>query len=479
MSSVDPLAAEVVVVPTTGLGNQAYLVGQGDSAVAIDVPRDAWRIAQVAEARGWRITHALETHVHNDYLSGARELRRSHRARIVAPAAGRYRFAHEGAGDGFRLDLANGGLVARATPGHTPEHLSWELQDGNGRPRSLFSGGSLLISGVGRTDLLGAMRTAELTRAQFHSMRRLAELPDAVVVYPTHGAGSFCVAGADDVPGASTIGALRTWNAAFAATDEASFSAELAAGRTRYPSYYRRMAPLNRRGPRLLGGSRSPRPLSVAQVMAAAASGVRVVDVRDRRAFAERHIDGALNVELGDSLSAYLGWLLPIDAPVCLVVDEPAQEVIAADELLRIGYDHVIGHLDGGVDAWSAAGGGIGSYPTSAWRELSSVAARGGDGVGRILDVRQPYEWAEGAIPGSRLVFVADLPQQLAGLERDREWLVACRTGIRAAIAASLLDAAGIPVRPVVDGGVPSLPPGRLQPMAQPRVRSDATTERE
>jgi hydroxyacylglutathione hydrolase len=479
MRSVHPLAAEVVVVPTTGLGNQAYLVGQGDSAIAIDVPRDAWRIAQVAEARGWRITHALETHVHNDYLSGARELRRRHHARIVAPAAGRYRFAHEAAGDGFRLDLAHGGLVARATPGHTLEHLSWELQDGSGRPLSLFSGGSLLISGVGRTDLLGAAQLDELTRAQFHSMRRLAELPDAVVVYPTHGAGSFCAAGGDDGPGALTIGALRTQNAAFAATDEAAFDRELAAGRTRYPSYYRRMAALNRRGPRLLGSAPVAKPRSVSEVAGARAAGVTIVDVRDRSTFAACHIAGSWNVEFGDSLSAYLGWLLPFDAPICLVVDDPAQEVAVAEELLRIGYEHVLGHLEGGIDAWLAAGGETGTYATSTWQELSSVAAHGRAVATRILDVRQPYEWAEGAIAGSRLVFVADLPQQLASIERDREWLVACRTGIRAAIAASLLDAAGIPVRPVVDGGIPSLPPGQLLPMAEPRGRSVAAIERE
>ncbi len=148
---------QVVAVPTASLGNSTYLVGHGDVAVAVDVPRDAWRVAQVAEAHGWRITHAVETHVHNDYLSGARELRRSHGTRIVAPARGRYRFSHHAADEGFCLDLDDGALVARATPGHTPEHLSWELQDGSGRPTALFSGGSLLIAGVGRTDLLGSV----------------------------------------------------------------------------------------------------------------------------------------------------------------------------------------------------------------------------------------------------------------------------------------------------------------------------------
>ena len=200
----------------------------------------------------------------------------------------------------------------------------------------------------------------------------------------------------------------------------------------------------------------------------ARAAGVQLVDVRDRSAFAAGHIAGSWNVELGDSLSAYLGWLLPFDAPICLVVDEPVQEVAVATELARIGFDHVIGHLDGGMDAWRAAGGETSTYATSTWRELASVAAQGGTVETPILDVRQPHEWVEGAIPGSRLIFVADLPQQLGSLDREREWLVACRTGVRAAIAASLLDAAGIPVRPVVDGGIPSLPPDQLQPLGRP-----------
>lgn len=455
---------DVVVIPTPGLGNSTYLVGAGDAAVVIDAPRDSWRIEEVAERRGWRITHAIETHVHNDYLSGALELRRSQQAIIVAPAQGRYQFTHVPAADGFSLDLASGGLVALATPGHTPEHLSWELRDGQGRPRALFSGGSLLIGGVGRTDLLGEGRRAELTEAQFGTMRRLAELPDDVRVHPTHGSGSFCVAGDPDMPGRSTVGALRRWNPAFAAPDLAAFERELATGRTRYPAYYRRMAPLNRRGPRLLGGPPLPRPLTVWQVAEARMSGVWIIDVRDRYAFAERHIAGSWNIELGDSLSAYVGWLLPFDAPICLVVDGPAQEVEALDELLRIGYDHVVGHLHGGMDAWVASGGETRSYGTAGWEELRPSRHEPLDEATHILDVRQPYEWQTGAIPGSTHIFVADLPAALAGLDREGRWLVACRTGVRAAIAASILDASGISARPVVDGGVPALPPEELEP---------------
>jgi hydroxyacylglutathione hydrolase len=448
---------DVAVIPTPGLGNSTYLVAVDARAVAIDVPRDAWRIHDAAEQRGWRITHVLETHVHNDYLSGARELAATHGATIVAPGEGDYGFDHTPARDAFELDLGGAGLVARATPGHTPEHLSWELQDGDGRPTTLFSGGSLLIGGVGRTDRLGRARLDEMTAAQFRTMRRLDQLPDEVVVRPTHGAGSFCVAGNVDISGDATIGALRRWNSAFAAADLPAFEAELAAGRTLYPFYYRRMAPLNRRGARLLGGPPQAHGMTAQEFAAARAAGTWIVDVRDRWAFADCHVKGAWNIEAGDAFAAYAGWLLPYDAPICVVVDSPEQEVDVRDELSRIGYDHVLGHLAGGMDAWLAVGGETSSYETASWEELRTTDP------GRVLDVRQPYEWREGAIPGSTRVFVADLPGALDALADGSGYLVACRTGVRAAIAASLLDAAGIEVRAVVDGGVPALPPNELE----------------
>jgi glyoxylase-like metal-dependent hydrolase (beta-lactamase superfamily II) len=456
-------AFDVAVVPTPGLGNNAYLVASDGVAAAIDPPRDAWRMAEVAEVRGWRIRHVLETHVHNDYLSGARELRRRVGAAIVAPTRGGYRFAHHAAHDGFRIELGDIGVFARTTPGHTPEHVSWEVIARDG-PAALFSGGSLLVGGVGRTDLLGEVRTDELTEAQFHSMERLAELPDSVVVYPTHGAGSFCVSREAEGPASATIGALRRWNAAFAAPDLAAFERELETGRTRYPDYYRRMASLNRRGPRMAETAHRPRPLSPEDLRNAREAGAWVIDVRDRWAFAERHVAGSMNVELGDDLAAYVGWLVPFDSPICLVVDDPAQEVEASLELMRIGYDHVLGHLRGGVAAWESVAGETSSFETTGWEELRSAAAGEGVGPSRILDVRQPYEWAQGAIPDSRRIFVADLPAEVDSLERDVPWIVACRTGVRAAIAASILDAAGIPATPVADGGVPALPSAELTP---------------
>ena len=202
--------------------------------------------------------------------------------------------------------------------------------------------------------------------------------------------------------------------------------------------------------------------MTVTEVRDARAASVWLIDVRDRWAFAERHVKGSWNIELGDSLSAYAGWLLPFDAPVCLVVDDPVQETEAADELRQIGFDHVIGHLHGGLDAWVASNGETGSYATASWEALRGWAAGSEGRADRILDVRQPYEWADGVIADSRRTFVADVPGAAPSMDRDTPWLVACKTGVRATIAASVLDAAGIPAVPVVDGGVPALRPEEL-----------------
>ncbi len=452
-------------IPTPGLGNSSYLLASGGEALVVDPPRDAWRIAARAEERGWRLRHVLETHVHNDYLSGGRELARSHGAQIVAPARGRFRYRHTAADEAFAVDLGEVRVVARATPGHTPEHLSWEVQGADGQVRAMFTGGSLLMGGVGRTDLLGPRHTAELTRAQHASMERLRELPDEVAVLPTHGAGSFCVAGSADGAPTSTIGALRRWNPAFAAESFAAFEAIVAAGRTRHPAYYRHMAPGNRRGPRVLGGPPDVAALSVDEVAGARLAGARLVDIRPRTRFAPLHVQGALNVDLDESFVAYVGWLVPFDAPLVLVADGPTDAREAAVELLRIGYDRVLGHLAGGTDAWAAAGRPTGSYPTLAARDVARERRSGADP--RILDVRQPYEWAEGAVPGSTRIFVGDVPASLArlrsGADAAAPWTVMCRGGTRAGVAASVLDAAGIPVRLVVEGGVPSLPEEMLE----------------
>jgi hydroxyacylglutathione hydrolase len=457
---MEPVDLELFV--TRGLGDSSYLLASGREAVLVDPQRDAWRFIAAAEAKGWRIVRVLETHVHNDYLSGALETRAATGAEIVAPARGRYEFEHLGVDDGDRIELGGYVLTALATPGHTPEHLTWLVSEvgaapgPDGAPETIaaFTGGSLLSGSVGRTDLLGPALAAALTLDQQRSLRRLAQLPDSVLILPTHGAGSFCSAGPVARARTTTIGDEKAHNQTFAGidADEATFRDQLLGGLGLVPAYYAHMAAINRRGPRILRGYRRPPGLDPAAVDAAvaAAGGATLVDGRSRTAFAAGHVPGSINIELDETFGAYVGWLVPFGAPLVLVLPEPADPSLeeATTQLLRIGYERVLGWLEGGVEAWAAAGRELASYPITT---MDAVNA-GQEPV--ILDVRQPIEWRDdGSIPGSQQIFVADLPARLAEIPADRPVTVLCRSGARAAIAASLLDAAGRDVRLVARGG--------------------------
>ncbi len=454
----DP-ALELDVFVTPGLGDNSYLLASGDEAVVVDPQRDAWRFLEVAMTRGWSIRAVLETHVHNDYASGAHEIRAATGADLVVPAAGRYTFDHRPAEDGFELTLGDLALVARATPGHTPEHIAWEVCGPDAAPRAVFTGGSLLVGSAGRSDLLGTDVAEGLAREQFRSIQRLAALPDDVRVLPTHGAGSFCVAaGSTGEARTSTIGAERFANPAVWGADEDAFVRGHLSGLPAYPAYYRHMAPLNRAGAPVLGGLPPLASLAVDEVAAALEEGAWIVDARERHAFAAGHIPGSLNVELADSFAAYVGWAVPFGVPIVLVLPEPPERpaTTAVTQLLRIGWDRVHGVLDGGVAAWMATGRPTRAYPTASMRDLHRERVERGNHV-PVLDTRQEPEWrTQPGVPDARRIFVGDLParlDELAAASSAEETWVYCATGYRAAVAASLLDRAGIPVRLVARGG--------------------------
>jgi glyoxylase-like metal-dependent hydrolase (beta-lactamase superfamily II)/rhodanese-related sulfurtransferase len=449
---------ELDVIVTVELGDTSYLLISEGEAALVDPQRDAWRFVAAAEARRATIRHVLETHVHNDYVSGALEARAATGAQIAAPADGGYAFPHHAIAEGDEIHVGALTLTAWHTPGHTPEHTSYVVRAGGADdPVAVFTGGSMIVGAAGRTDLLGLDHTDELSRAQFHSLGRLAGLPDAVRVLPTHGAGSFCSAGSGGGARTSTIGAERLGNEALAITGEDDFVRLRTHELPRHPSYYRFMAPINRAGPAVVGRLPAVPALDVGEVERLAASGTRVVDTRDRGAFAEAHITGSVNVELGGSFSAYVGWLFTPDQPLVLVVPEPAEASAerAATQLFRIGFEGIVGYLAGGLDVWRAEDRPVSWYGLASVEELCREAH--GEAPPFVLDVRQPVEHREGMFAGSHGLFVADLPGRLDEVPRDREAWVVCASGLRASVAASLLDAAGRPVRLVAERGVTDL----------------------
>jgi hydroxyacylglutathione hydrolase len=255
------------VLTTPGLGDNSYLVSSGTEAAAIDPQRDVARLLDAAEARGVRIRYVVETHVHNDYVSGASELRAAVGAQVVGPARSGYEFPHEPLDDGDELAVGDLTLVGMATPGHTPEHTSYLLREaGFSTPSAVFSGGSLIVGSAGRTDLLSAETTQSLTKQQFRTMMRFAELADDVMLLPTHGAGSFCASTPPGKQRTSSIGAERFGNPALTVVDEALFVRQQLDGLAAYPDYYAYLAPINRAGAAVFGDVPIPQPRSAEEV---------------------------------------------------------------------------------------------------------------------------------------------------------------------------------------------------------------------
>jgi glyoxylase-like metal-dependent hydrolase (beta-lactamase superfamily II)/rhodanese-related sulfurtransferase len=441
------------VLVTPGLGDSGYVLVSGDEAVVVDPQRDARRFLDAAASHGARIRHVLETHVHNDYVTGALEIREAAGAAVAGPASAGYAFAFTPMEDGTELVVGDLTLTAIATPGHTPEHTAYAVADaGSSTPTAIFSGGSLIVGSAGRTDLLGADRAEELARAQFHSLRRLASFPDATAVLPTHGAGSFCATAPPGERRTSSIGTERAENPALGVTDEAGFLRQQLAGLDRYPAYYAHIAPINRAGPEVLGGVPIPPARTVDDIVAAMGHGAWLVDGRGGDAFAEAHVPGSLNVPLEDTFASYVGWLVPFGAPVVLLAPDPAGLVEASTQLFRIGVAP-IAHLEGGLEAWRAAGRATASYPTIDVAGLVAELEAGASGD--VVDVRQPSEWNAGHLARSRHTFVGDVTTELDTFRRDATTTVICASGYRSAMAASLMDRAGLPVRLVPRSGVP------------------------
>jgi hydroxyacylglutathione hydrolase len=431
MPSIHPVVDE-------GLGNSAYVVELGDGrALVVDPARDPTPYLELARWRRLRIAHVAETHLHADFLTGSRELAAADGAEILAPRASRLGFAHRGLEDGEEVDLGGLTLRALATPGHAPEHASYLLQDA-GQPQALFSGGALLVGTVARTDLVSPELTEPLARAAYQSLhQRLLSLPDELGVYPTHGAGSFC---AVPVGGGrtTTIGAERQHNRLLAAPDEDAFVAELLAGFGSYPPYFLRLRDRNRVGPELLSPDWRVLPLlSTEQVREQLAGGGVLVDARAVTAFAAGHIPGAISIALRPQFASWLGWLVGDAQPLVFVLDEDQDRGELARQCRTIGYDHLMGELAGGMATWRAAG-----LPEA---QLPLVQAeRVDDHPGRVLDVRQASEVADGHLPSALAI-------ELGALADDRQpaellegpITVMCGHGERAMTAASLLARAG------------------------------------
>ncbi|MFS8480110.1 MAG: MBL fold metallo-hydrolase [Micromonosporaceae bacterium] len=438
---------EVIVIDTPSLGDRSYLAHDGQYAVVVDAQRDIDRVLELIAARGLRVTHVLETHIHNDYVTGGYALARKVGAQYVVSADDQVSFERLAVRDGDILEVGPRMRVRVVhTPGHTFTHLSYVLE-ADGGPVGVFTGGSLLYGSTGRPDLLGADHAVTLARKQYGSVRRLAaELPADTPIYPTHGFGSFCSA-TQCAGSASTIAAEAKVNPALTQGEE-EFVATLLAGLDAYPAYYAHMAPANSAGPAEPDLS-APKPADPAELRRRIEAGEWVVDLRNRTAFAAGHLRGTLNFELSDSFITYLGWLIPWGTPVTLL-GETAEDVAAAQrQMVRIGIERPAAAATGRPEDW-AGDEALDSYPTATFADLAERFRRGDALV--VLDVRRNDERRQSHVEGSRHIPIHELPARLDEVPRGRPVWVHCAGGYRAAVAASLLRRAGVDVVAVDDG---------------------------
>ncbi len=431
------MTATVTILDTPSLGDRSYLLVSGDVAMVIDPQRDIERVINAAEAANAQITHVVETHVHNDYVTGGLALARAVGAVYLLPDGEHASFDHEPAVDAQAIRSGSLQLVPMHTPGHTPSHVSYLALDDE-TVMGVFTGGSMLYGAVGRTDLCGPELTHILSLQQHASVRGIADRVDgAVPVLPTHGFGSHCSSGTAEIHGDGTVDDERRRNPALLEPDAERFAAALMAGFGPYPRYYDRMGPANLGGP--LAVDTSPTLRDGASVADHLGRGSMVVDLRPRTSYMASHIPGTVNVEARNDLPTYLGWVHDGVAPVVLLASDTVMLAEAGLMLARIGLDDLSGAVlrpDGGIEGCPdpVSGRRVG------WDEVND-GGRPEQAV--LLDVRDAHEWDSGHHSEAVHVPFQDVLSWQADLDEDRPVWIYCATGNRATVATSLLERAG------------------------------------
>ncbi|MBW8839288.1 MAG: MBL fold metallo-hydrolase [Gemmatimonadetes bacterium] len=437
-----------------GLAQASYLVGaeRTGEALVVDPLRDLEPYLAAAADEELRITHVTETHIHADFLSGARNLVRATGARLLLSAEGgpdwQYRFASneraELLRDGDSLTIGEIHVDVRHMPGHTPEHLVFLVTDTAvaDRPLGIFTGDFVFVGDVGRPDLLeraahvaGTMESS--ARALFQSLRSMREYPEYLQLWPGHGAGSACGKSLGALP-STTLGYERLFNWAFQVTDEEEFVRAVLAGQPEAPKYFGRMKLLNRDGPPTYTATSLTALDGLALAALLSAGATTVLDTRSSAAFTAGFIPGTINIPAGRSFTTWAGSLLSPERDIVLIAESEGRARALVRELSLIGVNCVTGWADSAiVNAWRSGGRQLNHVRTIASRELAALDEP------FVIDVRAESEWNSGHIPGARHIFLADLVDAVDELPRDRPLVVACQGGSRSSIGTSLLRARG------------------------------------
>lgn len=427
-----------------GLGCASYLIGceaHGLAAV-IDPDREVDKYIQAADRRGLKITHIFETHLHADHVSGNTDLAQRTGAGIYLHEAAEAEFPHIGIQDGDQFWLGNIRLEVRHTPGHTPESITMLVTDTtrSERPWVALTGDTLFVGDIGRPDLVGIEAARELAGQMYTSLNdKILPLSDNLLVYPGHGAGSLCGKSIGAMRN-TTLGYERQSNLALEPRPRDEFIDFATSNLPEQPGNHKRIKAINRRGPRPLGEV-NPAPLTIQQAIPHFQRGAGLLDARPKSEYVARHIPGSVYLENDDQLSNRVGFILSPDQPLILLVsDEQAYRQVVYS-LARVGYENVLGYLAEDLQAWEALGlpvtsGDIEDITPAALHELL-VNGNGNRPV--IIDVREPWEYQQGHIPGAVLIPLGDLARRIGEIENNKPVAVVCATGNRSQSAAALL----------------------------------------
>ena len=430
-------------VQTEGIAELSYLIGDDKTGTAavIDPRADVDIYVELARKRKVSITHIFETHIHADLVSGSLELAdRVQSAPIYVSKEGRakYAFEHKPVKAGDKYEFGDLILTARHTPGHTPEHMSYEAAEKKRAPKAwgIFTGDSLFVNSAGRPDLMGSGEAEKLAEALYHTLYDYyLKLGDDVIIYPTHGHGSPCGASIGDRL-TSSIGYERQFNPFLQFTNKQEFKEYALSTAPPEPTYYKRMKKLNAKGPEVIGSLPLVPGLPPKSFNEAIQKGaVTLVDTRTMLAFGGGHIEGALNIGGLPELSIWAGWLLEPETPILLVLNDDQDVAKIVSLFVRTGYSKFAGYLVGGMKAWDNS-----SLPIIEVDQMTVHEVKDRSQDLQIVDVRSPEEFKEGHIPNAFHIFLPELEKRSKELTKKKPVAIYCDSGYRASLGTSIIQ---------------------------------------
>ena len=427
-----------------GLGCASYLVGceaQGVAAV-IDPDREVGKYLEAARGRNLQITHIIETHLHADHVSGNIDLAKRTGAAIYVHEHAQAEFEHKALRDGDVLALGNVHITVQHTPGHTPESITLIVADTTrgDDPWFALTGDTLFVGDIGRPDLVGADAARDLAGKMYDSLTgKYLSLPDSLLIYPGHGAGSLCGKSIGSMR-STTLGYERRYNPAFAERSRDEFVGFATSNLPEQPGNHQRIKAMNRRGPAPLGDVKV-QPLTIREAIPYFQRGAALLDTRTKEAYVAKHVPGAVHLPAGDQLAKRAGFVLSPEFPLILLVENEAAYHQVVYNLARVGYDQVVGYLAESLDAWEAMGLPVasGDIEDITPDDLNTLLLTGNGSKPVVLDVREPWEYAQGHVPGAVLIPLGQLGYRIADLDPAKPVAVICATGNRSQSGAALL----------------------------------------